>query len=64
MSKVENYQIPPPSENRKEWVQPCLVVYGDMATLTQQSCNPNLPNCKPKVLGLGDDFSNNISTLD
>jgi hypothetical protein len=63
MSKMEKFQIPPPSENRKEWVQPCLVVYGDMTTLTQQSCNPNLPNCKPKVLGMGDDFSNNISTL-
>ena len=63
MSNREKYQIPPPDENRKEWFQPCLVVYGDMATLTQQSCNPNLPNCKPKVLGMGDDFSNNISTL-
>jgi hypothetical protein len=39
------------------------VVYGDMTVITQQSCNPNLPNCKPKVLGMGDDFSNNISTL-
>jgi hypothetical protein len=51
-------------ELRKEWDTPHLVVYGDMTALTQQSCNPNLPNCKPKVLGLGDDFSNNISTLD
>lgn len=48
---------------KKEWTQPDLVVYGDIAALTEQACNPNLPNCKPKVLGLGDDFSNNISTL-
>lgn len=51
-------------ETRKVWDQPNLVIYGNMTALTQQSCNPNLPNCKPKVLGLGDDFSNNISTLD
>jgi hypothetical protein len=49
------------SEPRKEWDTPHLVVYGDMTALTQQ-CSP--PSCKPKVLGLGDDFSNNISTLD
>ena len=48
---------------KKEWVKPCLTVYGDVTSLTQQSCNPNLPSCKPKVLGFGDDFSNNISTL-
>lgn len=60
MSKMEKYQIPPPKKNRKEWSQPCLVVYGDMTALTQQ-CNP--PSCKPKVNGFGDDFSNNISTL-
>ncbi len=60
MSKMEQYQIPPPKENRKEWVQPCLVVYGDMTALTQQ-CSP--PACKPKEYGFGDDFSNNISTL-
>lgn len=52
-----------PNEVKKQWVKPCLTVYGDMASLTQQSCNPSLPNCKPKVLGLGDDFSSNISTL-
>lgn len=45
---------------RKEWVQPQLVVYGDMTALTQQ-CNP--PTCKPKVAGFGDDFANNISTM-
>ncbi len=49
---------------RKKWDNPYLVVYGDMTALTQGACNPNLPNCKPKVLGLGDDFSSNISTLD
>jgi hypothetical protein len=49
---------------KREWVSPSLTVYGDMASLTQQSCAPNLPNCKPKVLGMGDDFSSNISTLD
>ncbi len=53
----------PPKEQKKGWVAPNLVVYGDMTAITQQSCNPNLPNCKPKVLGAGDDFSNNISTL-
>jgi hypothetical protein len=52
----------PPTE-KKGWVAPNLVVYGDMTVITQQSCSPNLPNCKPKVLGMGDDFSNNISTL-
>ena len=56
------FQTPPPTE-KKGWVAPNLVVYGDMTVITQQSCNPNLPNCKPKVLGMGDDFSNNISTL-
>lgn len=51
--------------NKSEWVKPSLTVYGDMASLTQQAtCNPGLPNCKPKVLGMGDDFSSNISTLD
>ncbi|REJ78539.1 MAG: hypothetical protein DWQ47_03550 [Acidobacteria bacterium] len=45
---------------RKEWVEPKLVVYGDMTALTQQ-CAP--PSCKPKVLGLGDDFASNISTV-
>lgn len=60
MTKKEEFQIPPPKENRKKWEQPCLVVYGDMTALTQQ-CTP--PTCKPKELGFGDDFSNNISTL-
>ena len=63
MTTMETFQIPPPGEQRKAWVEPTLMVYGDMTVLTQQSCNPNLPNCKPKVLGMGDDFSNNISTL-
>lgn len=52
------------SGTRKKWDHPGLVVYGDMTALTQQRCSPDLPNCKPKVLGMGDDFSNNISTLD
>lgn len=51
-------QMPPSS--KKEWVAPHLMVYGDMTAITQQ-CNP--PACKPKVSGLGDDFSNNISTV-
>ena len=63
MKKTEVVQMPTPKLRKKGWVAPCLVVYGDMTALTQQSCNPNLPNCKPKVLGSGDDFSNNISTL-
>lgn len=54
----------PPPKHKKGWVAPHLVVYGDMTALTQGGCNPNLPNCKPKVLGMGDDFSNNISTLE
>lgn len=45
---------------KKQWVKPCVTIYGDMATLTQQ-CSP--PACKPKVLGLGDDFASNISTV-
>ena len=40
-----------------------VLIADGMTVITQQSCNPNLPNCKPKVLGMGDDFSNNISTL-
>ena len=60
MAELQGYQKPPPSEHKKEWEQPCLMVYGDMTVLTQQ-CNP--PSCKPKVLGSGDDFSTNISTL-
>lgn len=48
-------------EPRKKWDNPHLVVYGDITALTQQGCEP--PGCKPKVRGLGDDFSNNISTL-
>lgn len=59
MPTREAFQIPPPGE-RKVWVEPTLMVYGDMTVLTQQ-CNP--PSCKPKVLGAGDDFSSNISTL-
>ncbi len=50
----------PPNE-KKGWVAPSLIVYGDMTVITQQTCN--LPTCKPKVLGSGDDFSSNISTL-
>lgn len=50
----------PPPEQKKGWVAPQLMVYGDMTALTQQ-CTP--PACKPKVLGFGDDFSTNISTL-
>lgn len=60
MQKTEAVKTP---STKKRWVAPHLMVYGDMTALTQQSCNPNLPNCKPKVLGTGDDFSNNISTL-
>lgn len=62
MQKTEAVQMPP-AKQKKGWVAPQLMVYGDMTALTQQSCNPNLPNCKPKVLGAGDDFSSNISTL-
>jgi hypothetical protein len=51
-------------ELRKKWDHPHLVIYGDMTALTQASCKPNVPGCKPKVMGLGDDFSNNISTLE
>ncbi len=53
--------MPPPNDQKKEWVQPTLMVYGDMTVITQGGCSP--PNCKPKVLGAGDDFSTNISTL-
>ncbi|MCW5960593.1 MAG: hypothetical protein KIS76_10565 [Pyrinomonadaceae bacterium] len=49
-----------PNKPKKQWVKPSLVVYGDMTALTQQ-CTP--PGCKPKVRGLGDDFSSNISTV-
>lgn len=49
-----------PKVVKKQWVKPCLTVYGDIAKLTQQ-CGP--PACKPKVRGFGDDFANNISTL-
>lgn len=53
----------PPKEKKKQWVKPCLKLYGDMATLTKQSCS-TAPNCtKPKTLGFGDDFSSNISTV-
>jgi hypothetical protein len=45
---------------RKGWVQPQLVVYGDMTALTQQ-CEPAL--CKTKMLGFGDDFASNISSV-
>jgi hypothetical protein len=62
MPTREAFQIPPPGE-RKAWVEPTLMVYGDMTVLTQQSCDPNVPGCKPKVLGAGDDFASNISTL-
>ena len=61
MLEKETLQMSPAP--KKGWVAPHLVVYGDMTAITQQSCNPNLPSCKPKVLGAGDDFSNNISTL-
>ena len=37
---------------KKQWVEPTLVVYGDMTSLTQ---------LKGKALGLGDDFAVNIS---
>lgn len=60
MVSRETYQIPPPGEQRKTWVEPTLMVYGDMTVLTQQ-CEP--PTCKPKARGMGDDFSTNISTL-
>lgn len=50
-----------PKNDKRQWVKPGLTVYGDMATLTQQVCNP--PTCKPKVMGMGDDFANNISTV-
>jgi hypothetical protein len=46
---------------KKLWEKPDLIVYGDMASLTQAGCKP--PGCKPKVLGLGDDFASNISTV-
>jgi hypothetical protein len=59
----EAFQMPPPNDHKKEWVQPTLMVYGDMTVLTQQSCSPNVPGCKPKILGTGDDFATNISTL-
>ncbi|HEX6127380.1 MAG TPA: hypothetical protein VFZ23_18560 [Pyrinomonadaceae bacterium] len=59
MTETEVLQSPPPP--KKGWVAPHLVVYGDMTAITQQTCN--LPSCKPKVLGAGDDFASNISTL-
>jgi hypothetical protein len=61
MPITEAFQMPPPNDQKKEWVQPTLMVYGDMTVITQGGCSP--PNCKPKVLGAGDDFSTNISTL-
>lgn len=60
MPMKQAFQMPPPV--KKGWVAPALMVYGDMTALTQQ-CLPDTPGCKPKVLGMGDDFSNNISTL-
>lgn len=63
MPNLVGFDKPPPVDQKKEWVQPCVMVYGDMTVLTQQSCDPNVPGCKPKVLGAGDDFSTNISTL-
>lgn len=50
-------------KNKKEWVKPRLTVYGDMASLTRQNCSHGAPHCKPKVHGMGDDFSSNISSL-
>lgn len=47
-------------EKKREWVRPELTLYGDMTALTQQ-CLP--PTCKAKTTGLGDDFSQNISTF-
>lgn len=40
---------------KKQWVKPCLTIYGDMSTLTQAP--------KLKDFGLGDDFNTNISTV-
>ena len=49
---------------RKKWVHPHLVIYGDMTALTQTACRSMVdPVCKLKTLGMGDDFSSNISTL-
>jgi hypothetical protein len=45
---------------KKTWEKPCLTIYGDMAVLTKGGCGPG---CKAKVLGLGDDFASNISTV-
>lgn len=50
----------PSKAGKKQWVKPNIIIYGDMATLTRQ-CNP--PGCKPKVMGMGDDFATNISTV-
>ncbi len=61
LEKTEVFQAPTPA--KKGWVAPHLMVYGDMTAITQQSCNPTTPGCKPKVLGSGDDFATNISTL-
>ena len=46
-------------EKKRKWVKPELTLYGDMAALTQQRCD----TCKVKTRGLGDDFSDNISTF-
>lgn len=40
--------------SKKQWIDPNLIVYGDISSLTQQAI-------KPKSLGLGDDFASNIS---
>jgi hypothetical protein len=47
-------------EKKRKWVKPELTLYGDMAALTQ---GRNCSGCKVKALGLGDDFSDNISTF-
>ena len=47
-------------ETKRKWVKPELTLYGDMAALTQ---SPPCTACKVKVQGLGDDFSDNISTF-
>ena len=52
-------------DEKKVWTAPNLVVYGDVATLTEVgTCDPLPVGCnKPKRLGLGDDFDANISTV-
>jgi len=45
---------------KKKWITPDLVVYGDVATLTEACPGPK---CLDKDAGLGDDLASIVSTV-